>query len=93
VTVTIWVEAMGLDVIDDMIASTYLDASVRSAIQRFPVILASAQPGPTPDNRPVTFEWTLAKATDTTTAYHVMGQTCVENTNPLFVVTPLPAGP
>ena len=50
VTVTIWVEPIGLDVIDDMIGSgSYLDPSIRGKIQRFAVALPTTQPMPKND--------------------------------------------
>ena len=91
VTVTIWIEAIGLDVIDDMVESTFLDKSIRDKVQRFPVLLAAARPDPTPDNTPVTFEWTLAQASDPDVAYVVTDLTCLENTQPKFGVMPPPA--
>lgn len=63
VTVTIWVEAIGLDVIDDMLASgNYLDPSIRGKVQRFAVQLPTTQPAPTPDGTPVTFDWNVDDA-------------------------------
>ncbi len=84
VTVTIWVEPIGLDVIDDMAAAgNYLDPSIRAKIPRFAVQLPTTQPDPTPSGTPVTFDWTvdaaLAAAADpTTSSSSPTGQPCLE---------------
>jgi hypothetical protein len=84
VTVTIWVEPIGLDVIDDMIGSgNYLDPSIRGKIQRFAVQLPTTQPMPTPDGRPVTFDWNVDDAVaslndPSTSSVLPNGQPCLE---------------
>jgi hypothetical protein len=84
VTVTIWIEAIGLDVIDDMLASgNYLDPSIRDKVQRFPVQLSTTPPMPTPDGTPVTFDWNvddaLASLNDPSTSSVLPnGQPCLE---------------
>jgi hypothetical protein len=82
VTMTIWVEAIGLDVIDDILGSgTYLDPSIRDKVGRFAVQLYGPPFAPTPAGSPVTFEWTveaaLAAAHDNNTT-QIDGQQCVE---------------
>jgi hypothetical protein len=54
------------------------------------VLLASDLPGPTPAGTPVTFDWTLAKATDPTIGYRVESRLCVENTQPFLAPNPAP---
>jgi hypothetical protein len=82
VTMTIWIEAIGLDVIDDLIGKSSLDPSIRDRIQRFAVELDIApQPLPTPDGRPVTFDWTLDAAivaAQDQNSTHLYGQQCLE---------------
>jgi hypothetical protein len=81
VTMTIWVEAIGLDVIGDLIDKGSLDPSIRGKVQRFAVQLNTTQPAPTPDGRPVTFEWTIDAALavkDDPNSHQVNGQQCVE---------------
>src|SRR5262249_49362096 len=57
VTVTLWIEPMGREVLDDMVMSGYLDASIRDAMPRYQVQLVDG-----PDSgSPVTFEWTYEK--------------------------------
>jgi hypothetical protein len=94
ITVTIWIEPIGLDVIDDMIGSTFLDASVRSSIHRFAVpSLTGDDLAPTADGTPVTYEWTPGTATRGSGINQQM-QFCVDSAPPIDVsVTPPPLNP
>jgi hypothetical protein len=38
IDVTVWLEPIGLDVLDDLISAGYLDASVRAKMPRFPLV-------------------------------------------------------
>jgi len=82
----VWMEAIGLDVIDDLIQSGALDSSMRDAIQRYPLSLSGATGiAPTPDGTPVTFDWNV----DDPVAQNNMqgnGQLCTDS-NPMVNVT------
>ncbi len=90
VTMTIWVESIGLDVIEDLHDDGSLDPSIGGQIQRFAVQLHTAQPAPTPDGRPVTFEWTLdaaVAASNDLNSTHLDEQQCVEFPPPTSITT------
>lgn len=82
VTMTIWIESIGLDVIDDILGSgNYLDPSIRAKIPRFAVQLPGTQLPATPGGAPVTFEWTVdaaVAASHDTKSTQLLGQQCVE---------------
>jgi hypothetical protein len=94
VTVTIWVEPIGLDVIDDMIASGFLDSSIRNGVQRIPVALKGLeQPDASVNGTPVTYEWTVAAALSPLGYAGPNARYCVQTGAPRFMVTLPPVTP
>ncbi|HEX4337394.1 MAG TPA: multiheme c-type cytochrome [Polyangiaceae bacterium] len=89
VTLTLWVEPIGLDVLDDMIASGFLDASLRSKMPRIPVQLVGGSGADGGTASPITFEWTTAKALSPD-GYAKNNHICTQSTAPLFGTTPPP---
>ncbi len=87
ITVTVWLEPIGLDVIDDMREAGYLDDALRSAMPRLALIApgeadASVRQG-------VTFAWVRKRALDDATGYSgPNNQRCMDSTQPRFRVTP-----
>jgi len=89
VTVTVWLEPIGLDVLDDMIDSGFLDKGVRDKMPRFTIIPPA--PGNTEPST-VTMDWTLAKARGPK-GYPSGLELCLETTQTPSAVTLPPASP
>jgi hypothetical protein len=88
ITVTLWLEPIGIEVIDEMIASTFLDKSFRAMLPRYPIEIVGI---PTPDStgRPISFEWTIDKALGED-GYTLNNRYCYQNTAPRFTVSVAP---
>src|SRR5262249_19445019 len=84
VTVTLYIEPVGLEVLDDLVMSGSLDASVRDAMPRYRVQLVDG-----PDSgQPITYEWTLKEAVKQQMSDG--SRRCTENTQPRFAPPPPP---
>lgn len=83
VTATVRVEPIGLDVLDDLIESQHLSASVRDAMPRFDVLPNRYSP-PLPGEDPtVSLEWTFDRALDSERSSGRDGTyVCVESSKP-----------
>jgi hypothetical protein len=83
ITVTIWLEPVGLEVIDDMVDSGFLDKSFRDRMPRYPIEVVGV-PATDITGGPISFEWTVEKAI----GEHDMsdGRYCLANTSPRFAV-------
>jgi hypothetical protein len=66
VTLTVWVQPVGADVLADLVDSGDLDPSVAAAMPRFPVPVGSQTAGGAAQAQ---LEWTAAAAADAGTAY------------------------
>jgi nitrate/TMAO reductase-like tetraheme cytochrome c subunit len=85
VAVTLWLEPMGREVLDELVQANELDAAIRDAMPRMQVTLVDG-----PDSgAPVTYEWTLEKALGPDGSQS-SGRLCTENTKSKFSTVPAP---
>jgi hypothetical protein len=88
ITVTLWLEPVGLEVIDDMIDSGFLDKSFRDLMPRYPIEIVGIPPTDS-TGRPISFEWTIEDALGDE-GYTLNNRYCFQNTAPRFPVTITP---
>jgi hypothetical protein len=74
-TVKVWLEPIGLDVVDDMIAAGYLDRALRDSMPRFTLVLPSAL-NDAGAAEGIALDWTLARAIQPDN----LNAPCLENT-------------
>jgi hypothetical protein len=85
ITVTLWLEPMGVEVIDDMIESGFLEESFKALLPRFPIEIVGVPPTDS-SGRPISFEWTIEQALSGNPPTQQNNRLCVENTAPRFTV-------
>jgi hypothetical protein len=79
ITATLWVEPIGLDVLDDLIESNHLASSVREAMPRFE-ILPNRYGRPLPGEDPtVSLEWTRERGLNSIRGSSSGFDVCVES--------------